>query len=105
MKTSPTLTDRAKRSSRAIAVHRKVKPVAPQIFVRVPGKHWGYEYRAAHLRNKAGYLYLCWRDKNGIHSFYLGKAPKTSPTNSAGAGDGRELQERSARRAKSRGRA
>lgn len=55
----------------------------PEIYVRVPdveGRWYKTDYRRAHLRNKAGYLYLCWRDSSGVHSHYLGKAPKTSPT-------------------------
>ncbi len=34
----------------------------------------------AHLRNKKGYVYLRWREGKRVRTFYLGKAPRTSPT-------------------------
>ena len=63
---------------------KRVRPIAerramPELYVLVPDDSrfsWRRNYRKAHLRNKRGYLYLCWRDGSGVHSHYLGKAPK-----------------------------
>lgn len=43
----------------------------------LPGQH------RAHLRNKRGYVYLCWREGRKVRSFYLGKAPRSCPTAAA----------------------
>ncbi len=42
--------------------------------------------RRAHLRNKGGYVYLCWREGERVRNYYLGKAPRKSPTVSSGPG-------------------
>jgi len=56
----------------------------PAIYVRVSEKDDGYYSRAmyarAHLRNKRGYVYLCWREGERVRNYYLGKAPRKSPT-------------------------
>lgn len=63
---------------------RRVNPM-PAIFVRVEGKSWYKStYARAHLRNKKGYVYLVWRDGDRVRELYLGKAPRSSPTGSAG---------------------
>lgn len=73
--------------SKSIATGSKsdrVRPIVkrralPQLYVLGPADqehYWRRDYRKAHLRNKQGYLYLCWRDSTGVHSHYLGKAPK-----------------------------
>ena len=41
---------------------------------------WSGRYHRAHLRNRRGYLELCWRDGERVRSFYLGKAAKKFPT-------------------------
>lgn len=65
-------------------VKSRVRP-APEIYVRVEGRaYWKPKYARAHLRNKKGYVYLVWRDGERIRELYLGKAPRCSPTGSAG---------------------
>lgn len=71
-----------KKGSARPIVARRVKQPAPEIFVRIPrpkSDHYyygsGMTYAAAHLRNKAGYAYLCWREGERVRTFYLGKAP------------------------------
>lgn len=65
----------------------------PDIFVRVGDSHWPRvtDFKHAHLRNRKGYVYLSWRDGEKVRTFYLGKAPRKSPTleepGEAGAGD------------------
>ena len=57
---------------------------AMEIYILTDQQPYGDRLRArAHLRNKAGYLYLCWREGRRIRSYYLGKAAKSSPTTSA----------------------
>jgi hypothetical protein len=83
----PTNYDRRRRSRRA----RKKDPSRspgpsrtnppPDIYVRVEGQNtWSTKYASAHLRNRKGYVYLTWRDGEKVRSFYLGKAPRKSPT-------------------------
>lgn len=66
---------------------RRVEP--PRIYVEVTN-NGGYGMNAharAHLRNKRGYVYLCWREGDRVRNYYLGKAPRKSPTpDLAGAG-------------------
>jgi hypothetical protein len=65
-----------------------------------------YSYKKmvkSHLRNRRGYLYLCWRDKGTVRNFYLGKAPRKSPTAAAAIGAGAGELARSQRRAKKAG--
>jgi hypothetical protein len=82
-KHSPTsLSDRQKPKKRPpIGCRRE----PPQIFVR--GKtgrgYGGYCMIKAHLRNKRGYVYLCWRENDTVRNFYLGKAPRSCPTTAA----------------------
>lgn len=55
----------------------------PRLFVELAGDCWQFgRLHKAHLRNKRGYLYLCWREGKRVHNFYLGKAPRNSPTQS-----------------------
>lgn len=64
------------------------------IYVRCVNKaEWRWQYSKAHLRNRRGYVYLCWRDGEEFRTYYLGKAPRKSPTASGpgelkAAGDG-----------------
>ena len=61
---------------------------APKIFVCTsPESHHAHDFSRAHIRNKRGYVYLAWRDGNRVRNFYLGKAPRSSPTLDAGAAD------------------
>lgn len=71
---------RTKKRPRAIAKPRRANP--PKIFVEVPSKslYGGPQHARAHLRNKRGYVYLCWREGLWVKNFYLGKAPRSSPT-------------------------
>jgi hypothetical protein len=55
----------------------------PEIFVKTTPGDLFPRYAAAHLRNKAGYVYLTWRDGERVRSFYLGKAPRKYPTTSS----------------------
>ena len=61
-------------------VKSRSKP--PEIYVRYEDERrpWRDKYKRAHLRNKAGYVYLCWREGSKVRTFYLGKAPRKSPT-------------------------
>jgi len=61
----------------------------PTIYVETPSPQrpgdqiptWSARQKArAHLRNKRGYVYLCWREGKRIRNLYLGKAPRKSPT-------------------------
>lgn len=79
-KISPTsLRDRQRPKKRPIGTRRRK---APEIFV------WGVKDKPyahhgmikAHLRNKRGYVYLCWRENGTVRNFYLGKAPRSCPT-------------------------
>lgn len=94
MRVSPTrktIVGRRQRSMKngitAIAEARRVEP--PKIFVLVgfdavmrSGIYMGNEgrYARAHLRNKRGYVYLCWREGERVKNYYLGKAPRKCPT-------------------------
>jgi hypothetical protein len=87
MSVSPTPRDRRSSSPRsrkirrkAIAAPRRADP--PRIYVALEGKEvWETgRFAEAHLRNKKGYVYLCWRDGDRVRNFYLGKAPRKSPT-------------------------
>lgn len=95
---------RRKKSGRAVPDRksRAIPAQPPQIFVRTGGSS-AHRFHRAHLRNRKGYVYLSWRDGEKVRTFYLGKAPRKSPTPAgsaaaaqlAGAG---ELLERPRRR-------
>ncbi len=79
-KTSPTRGDHQVKDRFRDPVDRRAKP---DIWVRsLVETRWGSDSQFHHatLRNKAGYLYLQWRAGDRVHSYYLGKAPKPSPT-------------------------
>jgi hypothetical protein len=58
--------------------------VFPRLFVELAGDCWQFgRLHKAHIRNKRGYVYLCWREGKRVRNFYLGKAPRNSPTRSA----------------------
>lgn len=60
----------------------------PRIFVCTsPEPYYAHDFSRAHIRNKSGYVYLAWREGKRVRNFYLGKAPRSSPTTGAGAGD------------------
>jgi hypothetical protein len=59
---------------------RRVKAPPPEIYVKLPVHDVWRPYSRAHLRNKRGYVYLCWRDGEKVKNYYLGKAPRKSPT-------------------------
>jgi hypothetical protein len=68
------------RARRAAIAKRGPRP-QPEIFVACRNKaSWKSAYAKAHLRNRKGYVYLCWRDGEEFRTFYLGKAPRKSPT-------------------------
>jgi hypothetical protein len=87
MKVYPTNRDRGrgrpkgqKKARRAIAAARRVSP-PPVIYVATkPESYYLKDLSRAHLRNKRGYVYLAWRDGDRVRNFYLGKAPRKSPT-------------------------
>lgn len=77
-RTPPAKAPRKRKPS--TIVPRRVSP-PPAIYVRVEGKAWYRStYARAHLRNRKGYVYLCWRDGERVRELYLGKAPRKSPT-------------------------
>lgn len=55
---------------------RRPRPLAPEIYVKLPLDAAGKLYSRAHLRNKRGYLYLSWRDGEKVRTLYLGKRRK-----------------------------
>ena len=59
---------------------RREQQTPPEIYVRAGEGQWSGRYHRAHLRNRRGYLELCWRDGERVRSFYLGKAAKKFPT-------------------------
>jgi hypothetical protein len=70
---------RAKKTRLSIA-KRRATPLNPEIYVRGESAFGMVEFKRAHLRNKRGYVYLCWREGDRVRNFYLGKAPRKSPT-------------------------
>jgi hypothetical protein len=94
---SPTIQPRGsemknrKKNGRARSCRaRRAKPrLNPKIFIRLeresrtPYFERGSIFVAAHLRNKKGYVYLCWREGTRVRNLYLGKAPRKSPTPAA----------------------
>lgn len=83
-KISPTRAqDPQRRRKRPDQACRREKP---DIYVRAPrpGTYSGLAFVQAHLRNKRGYVYLCWREGQTVRTFYLGKAPRSCPTAAAG---------------------
>jgi hypothetical protein len=70
--------------SGAGAVRRKsrTRVAPPEIFVESRADELTPRYARAHLRNRRGYVYLSWREGDRVRSFYLGKAPRKSPTRS-----------------------
>lgn len=86
-KVSPTRhSDRKTGRKRPSLARRAIREI-PEIFVYVSEEAFGHRYKRAHLRNKRGYVYLCWREGVRVRNFYLGKAPRKSPTlEGSGAG-------------------
>ena len=86
----PTHADRPpKRSKRPSTAGRssvgKIK--SPEIFVRIAVSGWrSTAFARASLRNRDGFLHLTWREAGRVRSFYLGKAKKSFPTETPGAG-------------------
>jgi hypothetical protein len=80
---SPTRPKRPLKSRQELQIPRRASPVPPEIFVRILDHSYFSAFRQAHLRNKRGYVYLCWREGKRVRNFYLGKARKPSPTRSA----------------------
>jgi hypothetical protein len=77
---SPTRARENSSSKKPAIAARRSNP-APAIFVACPHEGWQQSHMSrAHLRNKRGYVYLCWREGNRVRTFYLGKAPRSSPT-------------------------
>ena len=88
--------EKTSRGGRKTAVRPAIaarRATPPEIFIKcVDRAHpWRDPYARAHLRNRKGYVYLTWRDGERVRSYYLGKAPRKSPTADppagAGAGD------------------
>ena len=73
---SPTKQKRVKSKLRADRKRSRVKPECPEIFVKISESNYQPITARAHLRNKGGYLYLSWRDRERVRTFYLGKARK-----------------------------
>jgi hypothetical protein len=90
-KHSPTAAIELEKQSVAIRQGRRPKRQAPEIYVRIEQPFDFAHFAKAHLRNKRGYVYLCWRKGRKILTFYLGKQPRSYPTGNslelAGAGD------------------
>ena len=77
---------RAKRSRQSPGETVGQTMKSPRIFVQVFSTYGSARHAQAHLRNKGGYLYLCWRDQGKVRNFYLGKRPPDSPTASSRPG-------------------
>ncbi len=69
-----------KTAARRSAGPRREQQTPPEIYVRSGEGQWSGRYHRAHLRNRRGYLELCWRDGERVRTFYLGKAAKKFPT-------------------------
>jgi hypothetical protein len=87
MKVYPTTGDRRRVDAKGskngpfatLAARRSNPP--PVIYVATsPEPYHVRELSRAHIRNKRGYVYLAWRDGDRVRNFYLGKAPRKSPT-------------------------
>jgi hypothetical protein len=89
----PTEDLELKKRSVAIADDPRSKREVPEIYVRIEQRFNFAHFAKAHLRNKRGYVYLCWRKGRKILTFYLGKQPRSYPTRQvqdlAGAGAAR----------------
>lgn len=84
-KVSPTQTRVAKRPRNQLLIPRRARVPPPEIFVRLTDHVPYAAFHQAHLRNKRGYVYLCWREGKRVRNFYLGKARKPSPTRPSSA--------------------
>jgi hypothetical protein len=99
----PTFHDRRKISRKKVrAIAKSGRANVPDIYVKCidPVHSWRDPYARAHLRNKRGYVYLSWRDGGTVRTFYLGKAPRSSPTESAGGAPDQVVEASSKRRGK-----
>jgi hypothetical protein len=98
----PKVSKKNGRSS--VIAARRVSP--PEIFVKCMDRDHTLRdpYARARLRNRNGYLYLTWRDGQRVRCYYLGKAPRKSPTadltSSAAAGAAGRAAARDRRRGK-----
>ena len=90
MKSSPT----KKSADSASTKSRRVK--LPELYVGIAKSRNRYSdpYVRARIVEKRGYVYLTYREGKTVRTHYLGKAPKTSPTESAGPGAGPGRQRR-----------
>ena len=103
-KNSPTRRVRPpRRPPRPLKV-RRGKPTPPEIYVRFPCPAYGTKYAEAHLRNRGGYVELCWRENGRIRTFYLGKRKNPSPTDTAGPAAGTPAPRGAPGRGKKKGR-
>jgi hypothetical protein len=80
---SPTSLMAIKRPKKRPRALRRVKQRPPEIWVNTKRELWKRRLVLAHLRNKRGYIYLCWREGKRVRNFYLGKAPRSCPTTRA----------------------
>lgn len=77
---SPTRNKENSSSKKQLRAPRRSKPAPPLIFIERSVNGYRHHMSRAHLRNKRGYVYLCWREGKRVRTFYLGKAPRPSPT-------------------------
>lgn len=94
---SPTRGQRPRKAPTSTTAKSRSKPTPPEIQVIERGPNT-VAFHKAHLRNKKGYIYLCWRAGKHVHTFYLGKAPQSSPTPSAAIAPAADLRTRPRRR-------
>src|SRR5487761_122032 len=79
-----TASDRSSAEKRSLLLDRatrgkrRLRQTPPKLLV--DGGYEGYRrlLYGAHLRNKGGYLYLCWREGEHIRNYYLGKARRVT---------------------------
>ena len=53
--------------------------MTPEIFVKTADLPCGDNFSRAHLRNKGGYIYLCWQDGERVRNYYLGQSGQNFP--------------------------
>ena len=87
-KNSPTRRIGSKNGRSRPKKGRREKPAPPEIYVRIPCPLYDSKYAEAHLRNRRGYVELCWRENGRIRTFYLGKRKNPSPTDIRRPGPG-----------------
>lgn len=84
-KNSPTSLNDRQRPKKRPEIPCRREPPEIEVKITTGSTYSGWQRVKAQLRNKRGYIYLCWRDGKTVRTFYLGKAPRSCPTTAAPA--------------------